>query len=416
LVLRSDALQDEEKDDSFRVCVEQCSLHEQLRTVPLHSQTVCVHIPATDSKLGAPAFVINLCYNMDVPFKLPEVMFQMAKRAGALSSGIPVFSSSFVQSIAPVQVPTTSSTASRGHSFTITLAETSSSTSTGTTAKNTFPTYSIPTSTTSTASSSVVSPTNSSSPETSSNTGLSSSAKIAIGVAIPLVVILLAIAAFWYFRQRHRKNRSPIMENEVHDGGLPEVTTFSDIKKPGQVKYSEAKEGRTPVEAGGVPIAEMGDAARRPSAFELHNQSTTPQLDSRAVLGGVDRGPTNPRTSPVNAPVTRKAVSPPLNPAGTSSSAFPPPWETDPSAMEFHVPRIPLGHPPPQNPLQSPQISLPTAQITQQPSLSTMNATGSGDAELLRQELELARVREREAELLKNIAERRRMGGTGGPA
>jgi hypothetical protein len=356
---------------------------------------------------------------MDVPFKLPEVMDQMAKRAGALSSGIPVFSSSFVQSIAPVMVPTTTSTTSLGHSSTITLVETSSSTSTGTTAKNTFPTFSIPTSTTSTGSGSVVSPTNSSSPEISSNSGLSSSAKIAIGVAIPLVVIVLVIVAFWYFRQRHRKNRPPVMENEVHDGGLPEVTTISDIKKPGQVKYPESKEGRAPVEAGGVPIAEIGDireAARRPSAFELHNQSSTPQLDSRAVLGGVDRGPTYPQASPINAPVTRKAVSPPLNPAGTSSSAFPAPWETDPSAMEFHAPQIPLGRPPPQVLPQSPQISLPTGQVTARQSVSAMSATGSGDAELLRQELELARVREREAELLRNIAERRRMGGAGGPA
>jgi hypothetical protein len=45
-----------------------------------------------------------------------------------------------------------------------------------------------------------------------------------------------------------------------------------------------------------------------------------------------------------------------------------------------------------------------------------MSVTGSGDAELKRQELELARVREREAELLRNIAERRRMGGAGGLA
>jgi hypothetical protein len=29
-------LQDEEKDDSFKVCFEDCSLHEQLRKIPLH--------------------------------------------------------------------------------------------------------------------------------------------------------------------------------------------------------------------------------------------------------------------------------------------------------------------------------------------------------------------------------------------
>jgi hypothetical protein len=205
------------------------------------------------------------------------------------------------------------------------------------------------------------------------------------------------------------------MENEVHDGGLPEVTTISDIKKPGQVKYPEAKEGRIPVEAGGMPIAEMSDirdAVGRPSAFELHNHSSTPQLDSRAV----DRAPPNPPISHINAPITRKAVSPPLNPAGTSSSAFPPPWEADPSAMEFHVPQNPLRRPPPQAPPQSPQISLPTGQVTTRQSMSGMGATGSGHAEILREELELAQVRQREAELLKNIAERRRMGGAGGSA
>jgi hypothetical protein len=77
---------------------------------------------------------------------------------------------------------------------------------------------------------------------------------------------------------------------------------------------------------------------------------------------------------------------------------------------------------------QSPQIPPPSAQITRPQNLPAMSVSRSDDAEILRLEAEVAQVREkkerlrylseleaREEELLRNIAERRRMAASGGP-
>jgi hypothetical protein len=381
----------------------------------------------TDTDPDAPAVVIKLCYNMGVPFKpnVSEVIVPMAKRFGELSSGV----SASIQS-------------------TTSLAHSSTSVDTASLATTT---NSIPTS----AESGLMSATNSSSPQASSNSGLSLGAKIGVGVAIPLVVILLAIAAFWCFRRRYHKNRPSVMADETHD---------------------EPEEVQMPVEAGGEPILEMDsntETMPRPYSFEFENRSSSPQLDSKTGFGSVISGLSSPMTSPTTASIARRTLSP------TSPSPFPPPWETDQSEVAYHLLQKPLGSPSLQSPktqdpqiqspktqspktqspktqspktqssktqsprtqsprtqspktrspkTQSPQIPPPSAQITRPQNLPAMSVSRSDDAEILRLEAEVAQVREkkerlrylseleaREEELLRNIAERRRMAASGGP-
>lgn len=369
-----------EEDNSFRVCVDECSLQEQIY---------------------APAVVIKLCYNMGVPFKpnSSESLAPFAKRFVAVSSGV----SAIIQSTTSLAPSSTSDPAS--------LATT---------------TNSMPTS----AESGVMSATNN-----SSNSGLSLGAKIGIAVAIPVVLILLAIAAFWYFRRRHHKNSPSATAEETH----------------------EVDGGQIPVEVGGEPISELDSNTNitnimpRPYSFE-HNQSTTE--DSKTAFGSdIISGLPSPMTSPTTASFARRTLSP------ISPSPFPPPWETDQSEVAYHLLQRPLGSPSLPSPtspdtktqspqIQSPQTQTPKTQSPKTPSPKTpspktpssqiqipppsaqiirpqnlpaaMSASRSEDAELLRLEAEIAQVREkkerlrylaeleaREEELLRNIEERR---------
>jgi hypothetical protein len=357
----------------------------------------------TDTDPDAPAVVIKLCYNMGVPFKpnSSEGLVPMAKRFVALSSGV----SATIQS-------------------TTSLAPSSTSVDTASLATTTI--NSMPTS----AESGVMSATNS-----SSNSGLSLGAKIGVGVAIPLVVILLAIAVFWYFRRRYHKNSPSVMADETH----------------------EIDGGQMPVEAGGEPISEMDSNTKympRPYSFEYDNQPSSPPSDSKTAFGSdIISGLSSPVTSPTTASIARRTLSP------TSPSPFPPPWETDQSEVAYHLLQRPLGSPSLPSPTTqapqiqsqktqspktqsektqsektqsektpSPQIPPPSAQITRPQNLPAMSVSRSDDAELLRLEAEIAQVREkkerlrylseleaREEELLRNIAERRRMAASGGP-
>jgi hypothetical protein len=369
----------------------------------------------TDPDPDAPAVVIKLCYNMGVPFKpnSSEGLAPFAKRFVALASGV----SASIQS-------TTSLAASP------TSVDPASLTTT---------TNSMPTS----AESGVMPATNS-----SSNSGLSLGAKIGLGVAIPLVLILLAIAAFWYFRRRHHKSSSSVTADETH----------------------EVDGGQIPVEAGGQPISEMDsntnitNSMPRPYSFEYQN----PPSDSKTAFGSdIISGLSSPITSPTTASFARRTLSP------TSPSPFPPPWETDQSEVAYHLLQRPLDSPSLPSPkteipqIQSPktqssktrssktpssktpssktpssktpspktpspqiQIPPPSAQITRPQNLPAMSVSRSDDAELLRLEAEIAQVREkkerlrylseleaREEELLRNINERRRMAASasGGP-
>jgi hypothetical protein len=408
----------------------------------------------TDTDPDAPAVVIKLCYNMDVPFRpnFSERIVPMAKRFDALSSGV----------TASIQSTTS-------------LAPSSTSTDPANLATTT---NSMPTS----AESGIMSATNSSSPQASSSSSFSLGAKIGVGFAIPLVVILLAIGSFWCFRRRHPKHRPSVMADEAHD---------------------EPEEVQMPVEAGGEPILEMDSTTEsmpRPYSFEFQNQPSSPQLDSKTGFGSVVSGLSSPVTSPTTASFARRTLSP------TSPSPFPPPWETDQSEVAYHLLQRPLGSPSLQSPetqspqiqspqiqspktqspktqssktqspttqspatqspttqsptiqspttqspttqslkkqspktqsaktrsakIQSPKIPPPSAQITRPQNLPAMSVSRSDDAELLRLEAEIAQVREkkerlrylseleaREEELLRNIAERKRMAAlaSGGP-
>ena len=205
------------------------------------------------------------------------------------------------------------------------------------------------------------------------------------------------------------------------------MSTIARSKPPAYVSFAEKREDRMPVEAGGVPIAEMGDtiAAAKPAAFELHNEPSDPRLNSNIGIGGIEGGRPDSLTS-ASAAVVRKPVSPTPNRVTTNSSAFPPPWEGDGLTMAYHISQMPPDGPSQQtSPPQNPQISQPSAQNTVQQHPAEMGAAGGGDAELLRLEREIAKVREKkerlrhlseleakEEELLRSIEERRKIGGS----
>jgi hypothetical protein len=249
----------------------------------------------------------------------------------------------------------------------------------------------------------------SSSPSTN---GLSSGAKIGIGVTIPLAFIAFAgVGLLWFFRRR-RNNRG-------FESGAPEPTsTIAALEEP---KDHPPSYHGLPVEAGGTPITEMNQhqhpttivASPEPGSHELNavageqrhypsQELSSDQQRHEASGNPIYTGhelPTQPMTtsptpaSPVSSP-KRKPVSITVASPGPSSSSFPPPW--DPSGAAEYERGLHIG---------------------------PAEAAIAEDQELKELEEEVARVKmqkqrlqdlqaleAREDELRRSIAERKKMG------
>ena len=122
------------------------------------------------------------------------------------------------------------------------------------------------------------------------SSGLSSGAKIGIGVAIPLVFIGLSIIAILFFL-RHRKVGQQAERPERHDGGLPEPTsTISILKESGDHPPSYQS---PQVEVGGAPIAEMHQD-QQPLGMVGKPESTSHELNADEQKPPLDGNPAPP--------------------------------------------------------------------------------------------------------------------------
>lgn len=317
------------------------------------------HVDSID--LGAPSAINGLCGSVDValdypPFIKTQYLYLNRRQFGPSSSGAGGFSSGFSAPFsAPITVAateTTTTTLPHGDapytsyisgeldaatvtevigvpnseilttsSVTSTLpAGASAFTSTFTNPDAQAETFIIGLPATTTA---IVTPTTSGGGEATKSThmpspgGLSTGAKIGIGVAVPLVVlILLGIGGFLFFRHREKRklaarNMGLPREKEKDDGGLPEnVTSIPELPK--HPSYS-------------------GLAIEPNSVHEL-NVNITNQNDPRvAEIQGTPRHeidePEAPRRelsaspAPLAAVIARKPVSP------TPASVIQAPWE-----------------------------------------------------------------------------------------
>jgi hypothetical protein len=99
--------------------------------------------------------------------------------------------------------------------------------------------------------------------ETFTSSGLPTAGKVGIGVAIPLLCILLALGVLWYLRRRKKTQPISSVEPEKDDGGLPEpTTTLQELAEPG-LREKIGSRGGIHVEAGGTPIHEIHSSQRR---------------------------------------------------------------------------------------------------------------------------------------------------------
>jgi len=192
--------------------------------------------------------------------------------------------------------------------------------------------------------------TNPSSNPPSSTGGLSSGAKIGIGVAIPLAFIaLVGVSLLWFFRRRKNSREVPSGGAETYDDGLPEPTT--------NIAILEKSEGNPPsyhglhVEAGGTQVSEMNQdqqptdvtGSTGPTSHELNaiagqqrhypsQELSTDQARYEASGNPVYEGhelPTQPASpSPTPASPRRKPI-PLATAASGPSSSFPPPWDSN---------------------------------------------------------------------------------------
>lgn len=334
---------------------------------------------------AAPNKILDFCEAIEVPVLLPEFMSDTLRIFGRQA-----FSSGF-SSVGSVPLQTTFITLPIPATETITISKTPSGVSSPSSAETLKSTSGIQPSQTPTQTgtgSSSASATGAAKtpeatggpPNNSSSGGLSSGAKIGIGVAIPLVAIILGLACLWYFRRR-RRNQSPVsgeQQVEKYDGGLPEpISTIDELPKalPPSYQLRVGEFGRVPVEAGGTPIHEMnqgfGEGGRGGNRVHEHNDGTTGG-GQRHELGAVE----SQRNESSSAVVGQSPPQP-----STHTSSFPPPWDSNEG----------YSYTPSQS--YSPQVG--TAEIgTEQRS-----ANVEEDVELRQMEEEMVQVRQRRERL-----------------
>ena len=168
-------------------------------------------------------------------------------------------------------------------------------------------------------------PTNTSA--TPSPSGLSTGAKIGIGVAVPLVVIaLLAGFLLWWFK--YRNSQAPVLP-EIDDGGLPESTGpgwVSGTKPVSQpLPAYRGADAQRKVESGGVPIHELSFTSGAGAGAQTQYATRGGRQEMSAVPASTrhEMGVQSPVLA--SAAVAENSVSPVVPPVAQSSIA--PPWE-----------------------------------------------------------------------------------------
>ncbi|KAE9372754.1 hypothetical protein N431DRAFT_545277 [Stipitochalara longipes BDJ] len=214
-------------------------------------------------------------------------------------------------------------------------------------------------------------------PQPQSSSGLSTRAKIGIGVTIPLFFILLILALVFFLRKR--KKHVP-EQQESGDGGLPEPMSNISELKANPPSYSGRGENLH-VEAEGVPIHEMnGTAAEQKyeadgdQVYTTHNELAANPARQQSL---------SPQTTP--------------NPPKETTTSFSPPWNNT-GAEEF-------SH------LQTPNSN--SVEKSYDPEIAQLEE----EAERMRKKRErlqeMQELEEREAEIRRSILERKRAGRSG---
>jgi hypothetical protein len=107
-------------------------------------------------------------------------------------------------------------------------------------------------------------------PTTNTSAGLSTGSKIGIGIAIPLIaVIILAASSIWYIRRRHYNTKASSDTERL--GGFKSL--FSIFEKDEDKKVLTELEVPAP-EADGNPIHESDNSAQKPR-YELSDGAAT---------------------------------------------------------------------------------------------------------------------------------------------
>jgi hypothetical protein len=337
----------------FAICVEEsCSHQEQLQ---------------------APGHILAFCHAFAVPVNFPEVMIPFYKRQAAGSS----FSGSFFSGggLSTFAPPSSFSSAAITPA---TSARTTSTEITTTTSNKQNETR-------------VSSPTSASTGNNTSSGEISSGAKIGIGVAIPLIVVLISIGVFWYFRQRGKKRVTSELLGQNEDGSrLPEPTSeISELKGSGGTKYPM---GRQAVEASSVSINEMGDTTSeaRLKVYELPNR-TMGVASPPSSPAPLSKKPVSPRTTPV-AVVSGESVS--------KASTFPAPWDhAGGDDMTPSNPRLVSREAEPVPKFQKSPGTGGSASPLYSSQAVASSAAGIGDDELQKLEKEMAQVKQRKERL-----------------
>lgn len=161
------------------------------------------------------------------------------------------------------------------------------------------------------------------SPPTGEPTSNGLSTGVKIGIAVPIVVIiLLALGVLWYFRRRRKHASTSTVEQEKKEGGLRDHT--STVQELGESEYGP-KGGAQEVD--GAPIHEMHASQGRAGLVELHENPSSTPLELTA-------SPIQQHRSVSPKSLSRKPVAP-MEAKSSSSEA---PWENT-AVEEFQPPQ-----------------------------------------------------------------------------
>jgi hypothetical protein len=384
------------------------------------------------TSLGSPGLILDLCDTLDEPVVLPAFMAGMIKIYGRQISSsssvvfLPQQTSTVTETLPWGENPQTFPSRSfDGSRFIVFVADTSISTffSTATLGLGETPYTSTVTAQNSPAVTDIIwvaqktTGTTTSNPTTTNtmsvSTGrLSPGAKAGIGIGVAVVVVLLAVGFIWFIIVHRRKSRSAArleVQREKHDSGLPEhISAMDEIGldyTPGG-RYYRSPVGTVPQEVEGTQVHKARYVLPAASNIvgERHELQESNPATQRSELGTEAKTPISKFSElGVQSNIQRKAVSP-------SPASFPPPWATSPQQGNHHL----QEHSRTEQPQETSKTT--ATEMVVEPD--------EHDPELRLLEDEIAKVRVererlqrlqdlevREAELKRNIEERRKRGG-----
>ncbi|PMD32471.1 hypothetical protein L207DRAFT_572222 [Hyaloscypha variabilis F] len=227
-------------------------------------------------------------------------------------------------------------------------------------------------------STSSISPNNpASQPKSQGSSGLSSGAKIGIGVTVPIVFILLILALIFFLHKR----KKPPQEHQEGDEGLPEpISNISELKaKP--PSFPSGKEDGLHVEAQGVPIHEM-NATNAELRYEADGN---PRIRTQNGLAATpaQAQPLPQQTAPV--------------PTSNVTSAFPQPWN-NPAATEYEYPQI---------------VNQSQGVVIEDPEIAQLEAEAARMKKKRERLQEMQELEEREEEIRRSILEKKKAAASG---